>query len=363
MRRSQRGYSSYRGRRTLTDVLKIVAAVLGVLAVVLLVAVWIGGKDGLPLKLPDVSQQDGGQSDVSGDGQGDDQSGGTGSESGQEEPDTSQPEQPEEPEQESVMTALELPISAILDGTAAAQLEQAGANALVLTMKDEEGLLAWNSQQALAQSYGVNAGDETVQQQLQAWNQGEVYTVARVCCFRDNTIPYHRNDLAMRASYGNWRDEKGLRWLNPASEGAREYLAGLCGELAAMGFDEILLECAGFPTAGSVDRITSGAGEQAQAVSAFVELAEQAVAPYGTKISLRAEAGVLTGELPECGITTALLSGLEGRIWMVSGTEPAPQALLTQAGVTDGEGRLVEIVPQLEQDSAVPQAKLLDETT
>ncbi len=142
MRRSQRGYSSYRGRRTLTDILKIVAAVLGVLAVVLLVAVWIGGKDGLPLKLPDVSQQDGGQSDVSGDGQGDDQSGGTGSESGQEEPDTSQPEQPEEPEQESVMTALELPVSAILDGTAAAQLEQAGANALVLTMKDEEGMLA-----------------------------------------------------------------------------------------------------------------------------------------------------------------------------------------------------------------------------
>ena len=154
MRRSQRGYSSYRGRRTLTDILKIVAAVLGVLAVVLLVAVWIGGKDGLPLKLPDVSQQDGGQPDASTGGQEDDQSGGTGSESGQEEPDTSQPEQPEEPEQESVMTALELPVSAILDGTAAAQLEQAGANALVLTMKDEEGMLAWNSQQALAQSYG-----------------------------------------------------------------------------------------------------------------------------------------------------------------------------------------------------------------
>lgn len=362
MRRSQRGYSSYRGRRTLTDVLKIVAAVLGVLVVVLLVAVWIGGKDGLPLKLPDVSQQDGGQSDASAGGQEDGQSGGAGSESGQEEPDTSQPEQPEEPEQESVMTALELPVSAILDGTAAAQLEQAGANALVLTMKDEEGMLAWNSQQALAQSYGVNAGDETVQQQLQAWNQGEVYTVARVCCFRDNTIPYHRNDLAMRASYGNWRDEKGLRWLNPASEGAREYLAGLCGELAAMGFDEILLECAGFPTAGSVDRITSGAGEQAQAVSAFVELVEEAAAPYGTKISLRVEAGTLTGELPECGITAALLSELEGRIWMVSGTEPAPQALLTQAGVTGGEERLVELVPQLEQDATVPQAKLLDET-
>lgn len=358
MRRSQRGYSSYRGRRTLTDVLKIVAAVLGVLVVVLAVVIWLGGKGGLPLKLPDASQQSDVQSAGSADGQDNSSSQSDGAESGSQSPDTSQSEQSEQPQQESAMAALELPVSAVLDGTAAAQLAQAGANALVLTMKDEEGMLAWNSQQPLAQSCGVNAGDETVQQQLQAWNQGEVYTVARVCCFRDNTIPYHRNDLAMRASYGNWRDDKGLRWLNPASDGAREYLAGLCGELAAMGFDEILLECAGFPTAGTVDRITSGAGEQEQAVSAFLEQAEQAAAPYGTRISLRVEAGTLTGELPACGITAGLLSSLEGRIWMAAGTEPAPQTLLTQAGVSGGGEKLVELVPRLEQNAAVSQAQL-----
>ena len=354
MRRSQRGYSSYRGRRTLTDILKIVAAVLGVLAVVLLAVIWLSRSgNGIPLKLPDISRQDdvppAGSEDSPDTGTGADDSGGAQS------PDVSGEEQ------ESALAALELPVSAVLDGTAAAQLEQAGANALVLTMKDEEGMLAWNSRQPLAQSCGVSAEEEDIQEQLRAWNQGEVYTVARVCCFRDNTVPYHRNDLALRASYGNWRDDKGLRWLDPSSQGAQEYLAALCGELAAMGFDEILLECAAFPTAGAVERITSEIGDRSQAVSAFLARAEQAVAPYNTRISLRVEAGTLTGELPECGITGGLLSGMAGQIWMSAGAETDLRALLAQTGVSGGEARLVEIVPQLGGDAARPQAEFADE--
>lgn len=354
MGRSQRGYNSYRGRRSLTDVLKIVAAVLGVLVVLLLAALWLSrGENGFPLKLPILSQQ---EDEPSGSGQ-DVQGEGTdpaGTEGEPEEPASSE----EEPEQESALTALELPLSAIQDGSAAAQLEQAGANALVLTMKDEEGMLAWDAQQSLARSCGVNAADGAIQEQLVSWNQGEVYTVARVCCFRDNTIPYHRNDLAMRASYGNWRDEEGLRWLNPASEGAQTYLADLCGELAAMGFDEILLECPGFPTAGSVEAITSGDGSREETVSAFQTRVEEAVAPYETRVSLRVEAGTLTGILPESGVTAALLEKQAGRIWVDSGEEEDLSEILLQVGVTAAQERLVEIVPQIDPDAGCAQAKL-----
>lgn len=354
MGRSQKGYSSYRGRRTLTDILKIVAAVLGVLAVLLLAAIWLGwGENGFPLKLPDVTQQDGGQPDDTQDGT-DGGTGPAGSNGEAENPAGSA----EEPEQENVMTALELPISAVLEGSAAAQLEQAGADALVLTMKDEEGVLAWNSQQPLAVSCGVSTGDGDVQAQLQAWNEGGVYTVARVCCFRDNTVPYHRNSLALRASYGNWRDEKGLRWLNPANEEARTYLADLCGELAAMGFDEILLECAAFPTAGAVESITSTDENREGTVSEFLTLVEQAVAPYNTRISLRVEGDALTGGLPAGGFTASLLSGLEGRIWMAAGEAGEPQRLLTQAGVTVEPENLVEIVSRINPDSGSSQAEL-----
>ena len=356
MRRFQRGYSSYRGRRTLTDVLKFVAAVLGVLVVVLLVVIWFNRSgSGFPLKLPVVSQQDDTHSG-SEDSQSGSQANPDSPDEGQQDPDVSG----NQAEQENRMTALELPVSAVLDGSAAAQLDQAGANALVLTMKDEEGMLAWNSQQPLAQSCGVSAGDEDVQAQLLAWNQGEVYTVARVCCFRDNTVPYHRNSMALRASYGNWRDEKGLRWLNPANDEAQAYLAELCGELATMGFDEILLECAAFPAAGAVENITSQEEDQTQAVSGFLTRVEQAVAPYETRISLRVEAGTLDKTAPECGITASLLSELEGRIWVAPGEGADAQTLLAQAGVSGGGERLVEIVPDLSQDGALSQAKFVD---
>lgn len=356
MRRSQRGYSSYRGRRTLTDILKITAAVLGVLAVALLAAVWLG-RGGEPSGQPPAGS--GGSADVSGSGAyaPDESASGaedarTGTEDG-----SGAAESGGEAGQ-TVLAALELPVSAVTDGTAAQQLEQAGANALVLTMKDQEGMLAWASAQPLAQSAGVSGGDAGVETALREWNRGQVYTVARVCCFRDNTVPYHRNDLALRASYGNWRDELGLRWLNPASTQAGEYLAGLCGELAAMGFDEILLECPAFPTGGNVERITSEARDREQAVSSFLALAEQAVEPYGARLSLRVEPGVLTGSLPECGLTADLLAEKEWGIWMSADGETQLGELLARAGVTGGEERLVELVAGLEEAADRPQACL-----
>ena len=317
------GYSSYRGRRTLTDVLKLLAAVLGVLALVLLAALWLLGKerDGQGGEPAQSAQTDASQPGAS-----------------QPEPlapDASeQTSQPEQPPEEKAMRALELPLSAVTDGTAAGLLEQAGANALVLTMKDPEGALAWGTGQALAVSLGLGTGEE-INDRLREWNQGEVYTAALVCCFRDNTVPYHRNGMALRAGYGNWRDELGLRWLNPASGEARSYLAQLCGELAALGFDEIVLECPAFPTAGNVDLVLTEGVDRAQAVSEFLAQVREAVEPYGTLLSLRLERAALSGD---SGLSAGELE--QGRIWMEQGA----QAVLTQEGIVLGEDRLVELV-------------------
>lgn len=326
------GYSSYRGRRTFTDVLKVTAVVLGVLVLLLLAALWLLGRgredpgdapaqsDQSDFSQPDASQADPAPPDASGEGTGDSS-------------------QQEQPQTEEAMRALELPVSAVTDGTAAALLEQAGANALVLTMKDTEGRLAWSTGQEPAASLGLGAG-AGINEQLRAWNQGEIYTAAVVCCFRDNSLPYHRNDLAMRAGYGNWRDELGLRWLNPASEGARDYLARLCGELAELGFDEIVLECPAFPTAGNVALMLTQGVDRAQAVSDFLARVRAAVEPYGTVISLRLDSGVLAGD---SGLSVEELG--QSRIWMEAGSgESDPAALLAQAGVTLGAEGLVEVV-------------------
>ncbi|MGE4276208.1 MAG: putative glycoside hydrolase [Lawsonibacter sp.] len=361
MRRFRSDYGGYRGRKTLNDILKLVAIVLGVLVVLVLAGLFFGQNyivftdSGLRLELPFLQQGEGEPTDP-------------GSVNVVVQPGSAQPEEPEEseetppPEAETpAMAAVELSVDAVLDGTAPQKLEQAGANALILDMKNEGGELGWVSQQAIAARSEVNAQADGVNEALRVWNQGEVYTVARVCCFRDNTVPYQRNDLALRATYGNWRDELGLRWLNPDSADARAYLAGLCGELAELGFDEILLDCCAFPTQGKRNAIVESgsyqSGQFSQVAEEFLDEVRQTLKPYGTLLSVRADRAIFTGEDSDSGLTAVGLERCADRIWMPEDTEePSLPELLSSSGMTQPEERLVEVVPALSAGDKTAQA-------
>lgn len=349
MARSGRGYGGYRGRRTMNDLLKIIAAVLAVLVALLLAGLYFG-RDYLAqqggIDLPFFHQKEpiSDPGDVSVVIQpGPTQSG--------EEP------QGPKPQEEPAMVALELPVEAVLDGTAAGKLEEAGANALVLEMKNQEGLLSWVSEQTPVTQ--VNGTDSQVNQALAQWNQGGVYTVARVCCFRDNTVPYHKNTMALRSGQGNWRDELGLRWMDPSVPEVRSYLAALCGELARLGFDEILLENCTFPVRGNLNSISwRGETDQASSMEDFLAQVEQALEPYGAKLSIRTEHSALDGG-KDGGLTPALLERYAHRLWMAEdGESPALADLLTAAGVTGGEERLVVLTAEAAPETKAAQAVL-----
>lgn len=348
MGRSGRGYSGYRGRRTWNERFKLMAGVLAALVLLVVVGLIIGQKyivftdNGLRLELPfsreeqPASQSPGDVSVV------------LRPSDGQEGADA-----PGEEEQEPAMLAVELPVEAVLDGTALERMEELGGTALVLEMKPEEGKLAWASDQTLAGQTGVN-GPAAVNEALRQWNQGGVYTIARVCCFRDNTMPYQRNDLALRASYGNWRDELGLRWLNPDSAGARTYLATLCGELAELGFDEIVLEQCAFPTGGNLESVVQSgsylSGAYDAAVEELLKGAAQAVEPYETVLSVRCGLDAVAAGGADGGLTVSLLEQYAGRVWTQweAGTLDEIAARMQAAGLTGGGERLVRVVSALD---------------
>ena len=354
MRRSRSGYGGYRGRRTLHDVLKIVAIALGALVVLALAALLLGQRfivftDGsVRLELPflgadrEESPDPGNVSVIIDEGDGSEDA-------------------PPDPANEKFMAALELPLQSVLDGTAEEELARAGANALVLEMKGPEGTLAWGSGQELAVSLGLSTGDEAVNGALRAWNAGEVYTVARLCCFRDDAVPYQRGSLSLRSGGGSWRDELGLRWLHPGDVRVQEYLSQLCGELAALGFDEILLECAGFPTRGALEQISWGdyarPAWREGAVEVFLDACVQAVEPYGTTLSLRLDGEALDGGAS--GLTPELLSGWSGRLWAEApGGMEELEARADQAGLP--AGRLVAVAAALEPGAGFDRAALDD---
>lgn len=332
MRRSRDRVGGYRGRRTLTDYLRVIAGVLAVLVVLALAGLFFGQKyifytdGGVRLHLPFFSQKKDDLPDVG---------------------DVSVVEKPKEeasdssdtstapPTEQTGVKYITLPLSALADGTAEQQLHGAGADGAVLEMKDREGRLAWHSDQDLAAYDGIN-GPETNNDLLRRWTQKGYPTAALVNCFRDNSVPYHRNSLALRTAGGNWRDENRLRWLDPANEEAQRYLAGLVGELAELGFDEIVLNCAAFPTQGNVDQITNAPEDRAAAVQQFLTLAEQAAAPYGAKVSLCTDRAALTEQAQLSGLNGTDLSGGTLGLWLKTAAgEEDPIPWLTSRKLLD----------------------------
>lgn len=351
MRRSHRGYSGYRGRRTSTDVLRIVAVALGALVVLAAAALFyvqnylVYTDDGVRVDLPfglfreEDSLPDPGNVSVVERTQGDDAS----------------REAPREPEAEP-LAVLEVPLSAVLDGTAGRELEQAGANALAVELKDGSGRLAWRSEQPLAELAGVN-GDEAVNRALEALEADGVAVIARLTCFRDDAAPYYDTAVALRSGQGNWRDELGLRRMSPASPEARDYLAGLCGELAALGVDEIVLEQAAFPAAGELSLINRDGNydpdQFAGQMEAFLGQVSEALSPYGAALSLRLEGEELSRP-EDSGLTAALAGRFVARVWVRAGALTAGQTALL-----GGEDKLVSIVDRLEERASGAQAFLL----
>ena len=355
MGRANRDVGGYRGRRTITDILRFIAIALAVIVALVLAGLFYLQKylvytdEGVRLDLPPLLQM------FRREEKGPAGSGSLPDVSVVIDPAGSQPE-PQPGEEKPAGFALQLTVDDVTGGSAAAKLEQAGAEALVLEMKAPSGQLGWRSQLFTADWAEVNA-PESNNEALKQWNGGDVYTIARVCCFRDDSVPYSMNNLALRRGNYNWRDELGLRWLSPAHGEAQAYIAGLCGELGALGFDEIVLEQFYFPAGGNTDSINRGDRYDPASFTAGLEdLLTQvrgAVEPYGTKVSLRIAGEALGEGSAVSGVTPELLERFGDRIWGDLGGLAALPGLERE--------RTVRIVSQAGEDSAVFQAVIPEE--
>ena len=365
VRRSQRSqfdYHSYRGRTTVTDWLKRIALVLAVLVVILVAVLFFGQgsisytDEGLRIHWP-FSQQSEPQTPDPGNVtviEGDPAALPDSSQEGETTP-------PEEP-QADASSILSVSLASLLDGSAAQLAQETGADGVVVTMKDDQGALGWQSQQALASALQEGVDSGTVNAALTAWNEGDVYTVARLSCFRDEALGSNMDYTLRTSSDYRWRDSGDLHWATPSNEAVRSYLIGLMTELAQMGFDEIVLDHFGYPTQAdgtlgnlgqSEDNYPAGALDGV--ITGFLAQAAQALEPYGTKLSLHASVDVLTGADGSAGLTPAALNASVDRVW-ASGTRSDVLAALEGAGVDNAADRLVSLVDQLDPAAVDAQA-------
>ena len=216
MRREGRRYSSYRGRATATDKLRITAIILFILVLLASAALMYGQRyivytdDGLRVDLPFLQREEAQKPEED-----------LGEVKVVVEPEKSTPDTPEVPavQEQEPLRAIELSLDAVADGTALEQARAQGANAIILQMKDDFGQLGFYSDQTLVSQVGANVQAQAINDAIQALAQEDIILIARMSCFRDHRLA---DDLAYAIETNpgrRWFDLGSVRWSNPAKEG------------------------------------------------------------------------------------------------------------------------------------------------
>lgn len=214
-----------------------------------------------------------------------------------------------------------LPTEALYDGSAPALIEQAGGDSALFDMKADDGSLRYISALDNAVNGGLNPNDVSRNAAILALNQTDgLYTVARVSCFKDHGLIQYSYDLAIHTNSGyRWTDPDGVRWSSPTNSQVRDYLTAVCVELAQLGFDEILLDNAGYPNQGNLHYIKKGdaydADRFAEIIDGFYAQVALALADYDVTLSVVATDEALAGTDTLTGQTPENLARFD-RIWV-----------------------------------------------
>lgn len=173
--------------------------------------------------------------------------------------------------------------------------KQTEINSMVIDVKDDGGVLTYESHVPLATEVGANdvvkiSNTDLFTKRMKEIIDNEVYPIARIVTFKDKVIGFGRPDLAIKDKNGNvWKDNKGNAWLNPYNKDSWEYPIQLAEEAASMGFKEIQFDYVRFPTDGNRANIDYGqAGKdktKAEAISGFLQYARERLHDKGVYVS------------------------------------------------------------------------------
>jgi hypothetical protein len=173
----------------------------------------------------------------------------------------------------------------------ALDLIRAGAaNALVIDLKGDRGLIPYPSAIPLAQRDGARALTTIpdLAALVRSLHADGVYAIARIVVFKDNPLAAARPDLAVHLGNGApFRDREGMVWTDPFQPEVRDYNIAVAVEAARAGFDEIQFDYVRFPDCAERLRF---AGEPTQvtrlrAIAALLTEARRRLLPYNVYLA------------------------------------------------------------------------------
>ncbi|MCR5725719.1 MAG: hypothetical protein K6G80_11610 [Treponema sp.] len=189
-----------------------------------------------------------------------------------------------------------------------------GLNALVIDMKDDYGLLRYETQDPLIKEKGyVSRYHIDLPKFVSEFKKDDVYLVARIVTFKDKNLSKYANGKYAvwdRVNKAPWVGTKGLvnvtdevgnvtgqkmeyydeNWVDPYSPEVWEYNVHIAQELLAGGFDEVQFDYIRFPTDGrnmanaSFRYQSEGMDKESALVSFLAYAREHIDAPIGIDI-------------------------------------------------------------------------------
>jgi hypothetical protein len=175
--------------------------------------------------------------------------------------------------------------SSILRDSALNIIHRGGANALVINIKSDHGLLVYPSAIPLAKSIGARRLT-TIHSLSDLVNNGHaqgIYMIARIVTFKDTPLATARPDLAIHLADGSlFKDREGLSWTDPFKPEVRAYNVAIAVEAAKAGFDEVQFDYVRFPDS-TTKLIVSGPTDEPgriNAITGFLAQAHAALVPY-----------------------------------------------------------------------------------
>lgn len=341
----------YRGKRRYRW---IISAVLIVLALLIIGAVWlfyhmqryiVYYKDGLSLELP-FEQTDTPAVDFSGTDASVIYSGAVDAEIVISEPDFSDLELGAGEELEALHAGY-IPAESVKASNLsyyAPLLEGQGKNALVLQLKTADGYFHYKTGVSLADSYGVN-GSEDISSGVTALSDHEVYLIAEISVLCDTAMATRNLPLALKNSAGSVISDSAGSWLDPYNTEVREYCSAILEELAALGFDEVLLSGLAFPNAQDIvmSRPMTQTPSAETAVSAFAVFMSEKARELGMKCSVLCETeAVRSSDGVGRGQRLSIFPNIFDRLFVKTDTDNQSSDLSAlRAFITGGSGERV----------------------
>ncbi len=152
-------------------------------------------------------------------------------------------------------------------------------NTMVIDVKNDEGEITWkmDSGSVLEMGNGV-AYIRDINALMETLKKHEIYTIARIVCFKDPVFAQNHVDSALKKPDGGLvTDAYGLAWVNPYDEEVWAYLTEIAQAALEVGFDEVQFDYVRFPIGEDADaadyKVDMSVNTKEQAISGFLSYA------------------------------------------------------------------------------------------